>query len=478
MKDIKEKPRLFARIIESIYGAKPENVYLVLAITFGVIAAIVIPPMAVADEIAHYINALKVSHGQFLPSVKNGETGIFMSYIEAQFLDYHSIDVMSPKMKLSDIFMFSSGSNAPTLFYESDMVGINPFAYLVSGVGLAIVRFLFPFFNAHICFIFARFCNLAVAVIITRHAIKVTPVLKNTMLMLALMPMTLHQIASLSYDALLIPVAFLFFAYVMKIVYEKCGDYKITINDIAILCFCCAVLFGIKFVYGAMAVVLFAIPKRKVGSWKKYFILGGIILLLIAVFYYLPTKMTSLVTSPFSNKNPLSAENRRIFYSDVFHMVPRILKDTTLLFLRIWRTQFFGSLGWLTLRFPFAFEAVFYIILAVVFLTDVCRAGGISVLARFLSAAAFSLVFAGAILGIYLRHNPSVGYVGGTIAYGVQGRYFIPSALFGLVVFSNSLLEKCKYKNVISLVGQKLSYVTVLFYSAATVVLLFSHFWV
>ncbi len=62
----------------------------------------------------------------------------------------------------------------------------------------------------------ARFANLLLYVLIVYSAIKLTPVHKWVFFLLALMPMTLYEAASLSADSFTIAVSFLLIALFLK----------------------------------------------------------------------------------------------------------------------------------------------------------------------------------------------------------------------------------------------------------------------
>ncbi len=468
--------RGFLAVLRRICNLKPETVYTVIAVLLGAVIAFIMPPLTVADEQAHFLNVLKLSHFQFLPSVKDGAVGVYLSSSEAEFLRFYSADVLHPTVNFGDFFRFSAESYAPSEFFASEFASLNPVAYAVPGIGLAVIRFVFPFMNVHFCLIAARLVNLAFAVAVTREAIKTTPVLKNTMLLLALMPMTLHQVASTSYDALLIPSAFLFFAYVMKILFGGEG-YLVTLKDTVMICLSCALLFGTKFFYGALIVVLLAIPKKRIGSWKKYITLAGIIITIGAVFYLIPSRLSSSVTAGLHTPDPRLAEQSAFFFSNIAWVFPRVIIDTTLTFFKEWANQFFGVLGWLTLPFPAVFVILFYVVLAFVFVTEICGTGSVSPRVRIFSLLAFLITSLGAIFGIYIQYNPVIGYVGGTVAYGVQGRYFIPCILFGLLALANPLMNKAEHKKTITAAAEKTAYASALLCALGTVIILLLYYW-
>jgi uncharacterized membrane protein len=144
---------------------------------------------------------------------------------------------------------------------------------------------------------FGRFFNLLVAILLIFFAIRITPVAKWTLLLLALMPKTLFIMASMSYDAFVIGCSFLLIAlflyYAFK--YGKTLGWK----DIGLLFFLSMLLAFCKPPYFILGLLFLIIPVTKIGSWLKYLLVFSV----FVVSMLLAQGMWSLVTGLMKSAN-------------------------------------------------------------------------------------------------------------------------------------------------------------------------------
>lgn len=119
----------------------------------------------------------------------------------------------------------------------------NPMAYCFSGFGITIGRILHLGTNA--TYMLARVLNLLFAAFCISLAISITPIAKELFFVVALLPMTLQQIMSLSYDMLTISLAFLVTALSLHIYFEKTTK-KNFLKEFCILAILAACLASLK----------------------------------------------------------------------------------------------------------------------------------------------------------------------------------------------------------------------------------------
>ena len=91
----------------------------------------------------------------------------------------------------------------------------------------------------------------------------------------ALLPMTLHLAASLSYDVLLLAAIFLFTAEVLSLAY---GNRKGSPADVLLLCVLAAAFGPCKLVYSLVTLLVFLIPAEKLGGKGRKAALGAAVL--------------------------------------------------------------------------------------------------------------------------------------------------------------------------------------------------------
>ena len=229
------------------------------------------PPMAVPDEATHFLNAYAVSKGHFFADMKDGQIGVEIPRAYGDFINkYESVaQDFNHRQSFSEYYYDSwlMKDLSEVIFIPANRT-LNPIGYLISGLGIAIGNVLCMNFNLpYNLFLFGRIFNLSFYIFIIYWAIKITPNFKRTMIVAALMPMSIFLAASFSYDAVIIPICFLLFAYLLKL-HRLPENTQITNYDIAVILVIAFFIAGVKQAYLPLLLTLFAIPTRRFGSKK------------------------------------------------------------------------------------------------------------------------------------------------------------------------------------------------------------------
>lgn len=246
---------------------KKENLYASLALAFGLMMVVFNPPFAgVPDEHAHYWKAWSFAEGQWkctghgdqIP--KTAEKlpdaikpikyeGVEDKKIVVAFLRAHL------QMDETDEKATITGANCPA----------TPFGYIPQIIGLRLGSLLglSPLADVYL----ARAMNLIASVFLVYWASRVAPFGKMVFLLVGLLPMTIQQFASLSYDALQIGFALLFVAYVFKLMVEE-GNVKP--KEIVILLGLSAIGLNIKLGYFPLAFLALLVPASRFVDRKRY----------------------------------------------------------------------------------------------------------------------------------------------------------------------------------------------------------------
>jgi uncharacterized membrane protein len=453
---------------------KTANIFTFIAIIAGFMLVFIMPPLSVADEQAHFLNVLKISHFDLLPSVHEGSIGTFLTMDEVTFLKKYN-SAQNIHMSFSELFKGYSESKFKTQFFASSYVTLNPFPYLIPGMAVAIARAMFERIDVYSLLIIARLANLTVAILLTRYALKITPAFRNSMFLLALMPMTLHQFASTSYDALLIPASFVLFAYIVKLITAS-RDYRISIKDIVVICLCFSVIFAAKPVYATVALLFLAVSFKKFGTWKKYVSCIALLACCAVTFYFIPVWINTYALSSLQSAVSMASVETGGF---VFNMknINSLVDGTVNYFSDDWKLQFFGVLGWLRIYLPKAFSEIFYVILALSVIVDACQIKGINIRARILSYVSLYIFSVALIVNAFINWNPALNMVGKKIAYGIQGRYFIPIMIFTFIIFGNPLLTKFKHRKQIAKVSCGVASITGILCAMLTLFAVTAFYW-
>ncbi|MBR3893808.1 MAG: DUF2142 domain-containing protein [Clostridia bacterium] len=460
---------------------KLANLFLCLALLVGFLLIFLEPPFVCPDENAHFMNICRISHGGLFADVNDGVSGSYMTVEEFVFLRdyggrYNGAEAERFDWKTSSA-LSSIEPSEEMIFVPSHLSEINPTSYVLPAVLIMILRFFGIVLNGYNTLLIAKLFNLVFYALVIRLAILKTGALRNTMFLLALMPMSIFQGASTSYDAYLISCSFLLFAYVTKILLES-DDYRITRGDLIAVAFSSVFIVNCKIAYAPLLLILLAIPIKKFGSLNRYFACIGIVVGAVGLCYLIPTIVNGINTKDVVRvvKDEV-IQHQELFYADVT-VFPNVVISTIKHFGPYWMESFFGILGWLDTRFPLAFVLLFFLISTLSAITEVSELKGIRWNTRLLSAGGVLIFLLGSIYVMYVTWTPDLtGIVGGVLAYGCQGRYFIPVALFVVLAFANPLMKKIKVFEKIAFVREQTVCMTAIVYLAATVLLITVRYW-
>jgi uncharacterized membrane protein len=332
----------------------------------------------------------------------------------------------------SNVAVFSDFRN--TVLYA-------PFSYLpqVGGIMIGKVFHLTPL----TFFYLSRLITLLCSILLIFIAIKITPVLKWGLVMLALMPMSLFELASVSYDSLTISFSFLLTAIFLHFAFM---ERKISSSDI-FLFFGLSLLVSLsKLAYVPLIFLYFLIPVEKIGSLKKYLFIFCLLCFLTLAITGLWTYVAQEMYIPITGMGVINPHEQLIFIlKHPFHVL--------ITFFRIfWESRsptlrmFVGQLGYLEVRLPSSLPRYyFFVLLFTAFFS--CEQIKLSVIQR---ATLWFSFLTNLILLIALVYLSSVTVGADDIKGGLlQGRYLIPfSYVFFLLFYhrfkSNVFLEKIK----------------------------------
>lgn len=247
-----------------------ENIYLVLAVSCGLVLAVITPPFAgVPDEGAHYWKSWSVALGQFscsdgnqipksayeLPSV-NFPPAVKIPGVGTRYVFHDTVERLFDK----DTGALTKGGTA--------VCGTFPAGFLPQAIGLRVGRWLH--LSALGDFYLARICNMLVSVFLVYLAIRIIPFGKIVLLFIGLLPMTMQQFSSFSYDALHISSCLLFIAYVVKLSTES--KEQLRPGEMALLLALGLVSVNVKLGYVGLAFLVFMLPESKFPTPKRYWL--------------------------------------------------------------------------------------------------------------------------------------------------------------------------------------------------------------
>lgn len=380
----------------------------------GLSMLIVMAPMSVPDEYYHYNSSFVLSN------VLLGKSDIY-GY-EKEYCDFEGIqehrNVNSAYIRvMEDIFEKDADlGEAVNRSVRIDALR-HPIIYLAPACGIALGRIMG--FNFVQIYYLGCFFHLMLYIFLVLTAIKLIPVYKELLLIIAAFPMSMQQAASFSYDVIINGMSFVLVAYMMKLTYEKA---QVKWKDIFILTVFGGILCPHKIVYSALLLLVFIIPGNNFNGFKDRWIKLAVIfcgVLMIVAATQLPV-FQNLLTG---GKAPALARSYGVrFMLEHPWKYARLLYETVRVYLTDWVMHGIGSsLAGVTLSVCGYLIWGFFIVMAV---SCFQANGAVRTLNVWQKAVCCLTVFAGIlIIAAALSNGKTFGL--NTIP-GIQGRYFIP----------------------------------------------------
>jgi uncharacterized membrane protein len=321
--------------------------------------------------------------------------------------------------------------NAPLINISRYRLHLNyPLAYLPQAVGISIARLIW--INNTWVYYAGTITNLLFYALVVALAIKIIPEsFRNSLIVLALLPMSLHQAASYSYDTFVNALSFLFVAYILKL-WED--DTQIRAKQIIILILIVTLLAPAKVCYGILGFCVLIIPHNKFVNRRQFW---GVVL--IAVILPLAvTAIFKLTYIVYSVSNSFLVKYWDTYTLDYAFQNPlKILKIfiiSPITHAKIWKDTFLGGyLSGHTIFVPLCWIDAYTGVLFLSVFSNETNKRGLSAKNRLILFAVSVVIFEAILAAIFFSWTA----IGSELVQGVHGRYFIPIALPLLCVCSN-----------------------------------------
>lgn len=427
-----------------------EKKFVYIAIIFGLIIMVLTPPFQSPDEDSHFKKAYVLSKGNIFPEEQGGEAGFELPVEMVQYIETEKNKAgdFDQKAEFKDVYMKERlpAGYTESKFYNFSTARTNPLGHCIQAFGIICGQVI-----AHILGVkdpsvvyqlyFAHFFNLLFYVTIIAASIKLTPILKRTFTMIALMPMSLFQATTTSYDPILIALAFLATAVIFNIIFnEKVKEvdwkYFLLLGIIAYI------FIAIKIVYLPLLFLMIAIPKEKWGNkknlLKKLIVLVGTIVTLLLLFKIITPSL-----------NLTQSNNNILAHKQMLYVVKRPWKYCIIFLNTLIRERHYlisttiGTFGLIDTNLYCLFLGIYIFALPIVGISEMSldnkRIRVVDRLAVFISVAA--PIF-GCFLAMYIYWTSVMEEygIGASEITGVQGRYFIPVMPTIFMLFSNQIL--------------------------------------
>jgi uncharacterized membrane protein len=252
----------------------PEYSFLGFALVFGSIMLVITPPFMVPDEPVHFYRSWQVSEFNIYKLKEDFPKSLVQLSTICDRMQF-STHEKTTRAEILSLGNFKTDPAVRTTMITPDYT----LPYVPQAIGIAFGRILglSPLW----LFYLGRLFNLLASVTLIFLAIRITPVFKWVFFLLGIMPMTLYQAASMSYDAMTIGLCFLFLATILG---HMLRDEKtMTTREIATLFILSVLLAAAKQPYAVIVFTFLVVPVSKLGSLKRFLIVFTGLLISVAV---------------------------------------------------------------------------------------------------------------------------------------------------------------------------------------------------
>jgi uncharacterized membrane protein len=272
-----------------------------------------------------------------------------------------------------------------------------------------------------------RIVNLLVWILLIYLAIKIIPIYKWVFLLHVLMPMSLYVAASISADSFTIGLTFLAIAYILKLTFSENNFRK---TDFIILLILGILLTLSKSIYSLVFLLFLFIPTSKFNSYKiKY----GIFLAIMAVIglvsvawesFSKPIYAPKIANYSFMGQLDFTLQHPINYLNTILH--------TFIINAQPYLIEFVGTFGWLEIALPIILVIIYIIVIVIASIVD---KNSLKISSKYKTVS--FLIFISIAIAVatfdYLTWTP----VGTNEIFGIQGRYFIPTAPLLLLLLYN-----------------------------------------
>lgn len=244
--------------------SRTENIFAVSAAGLGIVMSLLITPFAVPDEEMHFNSVYAISNSILELKLPNNDMDVYERADDATIPLTFEVSTQNYVTVAENFFrgpqrtdyihkQTLSLETDSFLFYMPAVIGNITGRWLDIGTIQMMYLCRTLMFAAYLCMVYT--------------AIRLIPFGKNTMFLIGIMPMTMQQSMSMSYDSTIIGVSMLFSAIMVRFIYSDRVPSKAEIVAAVITGF--LVVVAKSGAYSPLLLLAFAIPAEHFGGRKK-----------------------------------------------------------------------------------------------------------------------------------------------------------------------------------------------------------------
>ncbi|MHC5143727.1 MAG: DUF2142 domain-containing protein [Planctomycetota bacterium] len=406
---------------------RPEWLFAGYALLFGVVLVFVNAPFQAPDEGAHFWRAYHVYQGDLISTHRGATVGgeipvsVAHAYLPYEYLIGHSELRMDSEVFSSDLVKpFDAEERVfQNLFFPGLYV---PFVYAPQAIGIAVARLCG--FSALKMMYAGRLSALLCWIGVLYAAIRITPVFKWVFVLVALLPRSLFQAASLSADGPTNAIAMLLTALILCAIFDPEETLGKGLFWMIILL---SVLLSVsKQVYLPLVGLVLLIPAGKFNGWRKKIFFCGCVIGAAVLATGLWSMVIRNLYTPYNGAN--APEQLALLMARPWIFPVIAVKSFMVSWVGLF-VSFIGVLGFLDVWLPnwVYFTYPFGLLAAALF--DANCKEPLNGLKRCWILLICIISFFLIELSMYLTWTQP----GAPIVCGVHGRYFIPLAIPALL---------------------------------------------
>lgn len=441
---------------------KPEYFFLYTASLFGVLFALIVPPLQTPDEYTHFLRSYEVSELK-TPRKFSQQDGGVGSYMPKSIDTTGKLVVGDGVMgnrnvkydigQIKDALLNVPLSKSEVMFYKTPSA-YNPIVYIPQALAIMSLK---VFDSPVIVAIYAvRFVNLIVWLSILFISIRLIPWKKWGLAIFALLPMIVSQSVSTGVDVLLLGLSILMLAIILNL---RESRRKVKLQDIGILVALGTVLIICKTI-SVVLLPLFLLLRGSQLSFRRVpaFIIKTSMILLPAFIYILLMIIPQDVITPATNLNMSGQNTSEQIKFLLGNPLWFLVVNFNMVFFNYSDTIFQGVIGVFgayDTPLPTIFATLGYVLIAFILFTkpdSERKIKPLSINAKLVLSFTALAYVASVSLAMYIFATA----VGSSLISGIQGRYysFVPFLLlavfvgYGVTISQSVYVRLLKYTSI------------------------------
>lgn len=417
-----------------IKNLKVEQIFLFMGIIFGILYMVVLPPFTTPDEAVH-VDTTYYYSSKILGQQAVDENG-YVLYRSDDALYNHDEQHIPTAQSYAILYhnLFKMDHSDGTVNFLRAPLSVSAIAYVPQIIGVTLAR-LFHLGNIQML-LWGRMFTMAFYLLCLYWTIKIAPIGKELLMVVALMPTTLQMAVSFSYDSTVLALCFLYTGVLLYLTLEA---KSVTWHHIVLLALLFAWAAPAKLVYVGLAFTLLIIPGEKFAKRYWKYVSVAIVIFAGAVMILL-TRFQTVVTIGSSTGGMLVEQTT---YS-VSYLLENPSKIVSVIYGTIigqgtyyLETMIGQNLGWLEIMIP---GYIIYGFWTVLIISAIRKTTEKQVLSAGQRLWIF-LVLAGvaSLVGLALLFDWTP--IESNYVYGIQGRYFLPMLPLLLILCKNIQIE-------------------------------------